>query len=191
HPEQSDLGGLAMQLARQLAVALPLVLVGQDVLLGEPGGHLPQCLAFRGVERAGHNSSSGMSTCLLRNHSPSALACGSKRACDATPCPSRPLTTKFIALRFGSRYRRTGRSAVSGSSRRNSSTVRVVASHRHAASVRTQTPTLASPPLSPLRAPATRPSGARRYDCGRNGSGSSGSGRSVSSCVRCAGAIST
>src|SRR5690606_40023424 len=103
HPEQSDLGGLAMQLARQLAVALPLVLVGQDVLLGEPGGHLPQCLAFRGVERAGHNSSSGMSTCLLRNHSPSALACGSKRACDATPCPSRPLTTKFIALRFGSR----------------------------------------------------------------------------------------
>ena len=55
--------------------------------------------------------------------------------------------TKFTARRLGSRCRVTGRSAVSGSSSRSSSTVNVWASQRHCSSVRTHTPTLRRPAL--------------------------------------------
>jgi anion-transporting ArsA/GET3 family ATPase len=68
--------------------------------------------------------------------------------------------------------------AVSGRSSRTLSTVRACASQRHSSSVRTQTPMLASPPLSPLRAPATRPRGTRRTGPSGSGSGSSGVDRS-------------
>ena len=63
--------------------------------------------------------------------------------------------TKLTARRFGSRYRVTGSPAASGSSSRSFCSVSVAASQRQAASSRAQTPTFASPPLSPLRAPAT------------------------------------
>ena len=52
--------------------------------------------------------------------------------------------------------------------------VRKPSSHAHAASVRANTPRLASPPLSPERAPTTRPSGARLgRAAGRRGRGPS------------------
>ena len=56
--------------------------------------------------------------------------------------------TKLTARRFGSRWRVTSKSDASGSSSVSSSTVSVLASQRHCSSVRTQTPTLADPPLS-------------------------------------------
>ena len=80
--------------------------------------------------------------------------------------------TKFTARRLGSRCRVISRSAVSGSSSRSFSTVSAWASHRHWSPVRTHTPTLALPPLSPLRAPAMRPSGTRRVSPNGRGSGS-------------------
>ena len=69
-----------------------------------------------------------------RSHSPSAFACGSWRASTQHPRPSRPSTTKFSARRLGSTCRVTGSAAVSGSSRRNSSTVSTTASQPKAAS---------------------------------------------------------
>ena len=42
-----------------------------------------------------------MSAWRLRRYSPRPLACGSGRAEAATPAPSRPVTTKFSACRFG------------------------------------------------------------------------------------------
>src|SRR5262249_60390839 len=69
--------------------------------------------------------------------------------------------TQLLPRRFGRLLRSTGSSAVSGSSSFNRGTVRKPASHAYPASVRAHTPRLALPPLSPDRAPATRPSGAR------------------------------
>ena len=99
--------------------------------------------------------------------------------------------TKFTARRLGSRCRVTGRSAVSGSSSLSSSTVSVLASQRHCSSVRTHTPTLADPPLSPLRAAAIRPSGTRRVGPAGNGSGSGGGSAGASSRVSVAQGMST
>ena len=92
---------------------------------------------------------------------------GRSGAWAATPSPRMPSTTKFRARRFGRTCRTTVklgglRAAVRGTGRRSAS----CASQRQASSVRTQTPTLALPPLSPLRAPATRPRGARRVGAG-------------------------
>ena len=42
-----------------------------------------------------------MSMVRERSHSPSALACGSKRVDEATPSPSSPSMTKFSARRLG------------------------------------------------------------------------------------------
>ena len=93
-------------------------------------------LGRRGVQRGRQDASQavppGMSTCRERSHSPSALACGSKRACAATPSPSRPSTTKLRARRFGRTCRTTVKSAVSGSSSRNRATVSAWASQRQA-----------------------------------------------------------
>src|SRR5690606_30089365 len=61
----------------------------------------------------------------------------------------------------------------SGTSRRNSSTVRVWASHGNASGSRAHTPTLASLPLSPERAPTTSPSGATTVSPSGAGSGTS------------------
>ena len=88
--------------------------------------------------------------------------------------------TKLRARRLGSTWRVTGNDSVSGRRRRSSSTVRALASHRQASSVRAHTPTLALPPLSPERAPATVPSGTRRVGPA-SGSGSGGSATSASS----------
>ncbi len=63
------------------------------------------------------------------------------------------------------------------------STVSACASHRHAASERTQSPMFALPPLSPLRAPTNVPSGTRRVGPSGNGGGRDGSGGSASSRV--------
>src|ERR1700739_2531989 len=82
--------------------------------------------------------------------------------------------TKFTARSLGSRWRVTGRAAVSGSSVVGMSTVSVLASQRHCSSVRTHTPTLADPPLSPLRAAALRPSGTRRAGPAGDGPGHGG-----------------
>src|SRR5690606_17355039 len=138
----------------------------------------------------GHGSSaSGTSRCRPRSHSPSALACGSDRVLPPAPSPSSPSTTKLAARRCGKRCRVTGSGAASGISRLNASTVRACASHRQAASSRTHTPTLASEPLSPLRAPATRPSGARRTGPSGGGGGSGGSGTGAGSAAAGAGAM--
>src|SRR6516165_685044 len=109
----------------------------------------------------GGSSSAGMSTIRARSHSPRPLAWGSGLALAATPSPSSPAMTKLIARRFGRPYRSTGSGAVSGSNSFSRGTVRNPASHAYAASVRAHTPRLAFPPLSPDRAPATRPKGAR------------------------------
>src|SRR5689334_284631 len=74
------------------------------------------------------------------------------------------------------------RALLSFPTRRSSDLVSVLASHGHAAGLRAQTPTLAAPPLSPLRAPATVPRGTDRVGPdGRGGSG--GSSTSASSSV--------
>ena len=93
--EQPGLAGLAVQLARQLAGALPLVDVRQDLAFGEGAHGLSQLLAFgvpvftasasadahrRKLSGLSLHNSSGMSMCRLRSHSPSPLACGSNRA---------------------------------------------------------------------------------------------------------------
>ncbi|COX94448.1 Uncharacterised protein [Mycobacterium tuberculosis] len=56
--------------------------------------------------------------------------------------------------------------------------------------MRTHTPTLADPPLSPLRAPAIRPSGTRRVGPAGSGSGSAGGCAGASSNVSVAQGIS-
>ena len=99
--------------------------------------------------------------------------------------------TKFTARMPGSRWRVMGRSFASGSNSRTSSTVKVLASQRHCGSVRTQTPMLAPPPLSPLRAPAMVPSGSRRVGPMGSGSGSAGESASASGRVAVAGGIGT
>src|SRR3954449_4606040 len=165
--EQSCCGGLGVQLARQFAGTLPLVEVRADLGLGEPPDCRAQRLPLRRRPRVcchsavPSTSATGMFTCRDRSRSPRPFACGSCRVPAATPSPSRPCTTKFSARMFRSSKRSTSYSLVSGSSSLNFSTVSPRASHWYAASVSTQTPTLALPPLSPLRAPATVPSGAR------------------------------
>ena len=116
-----------------LAVALPVVQVRHDLALDEAAHRSRSACARRCVQTLTalvlQESASGMSTCRERSHSPSALACGSNRAGEATPSPRMPSTTKFTARRFGSSCRVTGRPAASGSRRLSSSTVRVCASH--------------------------------------------------------------
>ena len=107
-------------------------------------------------------SASGISSVRLSSHSPTALPCGSNLVLAATPRPSSPSITTLTARRFGSGCTVTGRSAASGSSSRTLPGVSVAASHAAASSLRAHTPTFAVPPLSPLRARATAPSGARR-----------------------------
>ncbi len=83
--QQSGLAGLAVQIAGQLTAALPLVDMGQDLAFGERPHRLSELLALGGmpdvtIAHSARTGSSGMSTCRLRNHSPSPLACGSNRA---------------------------------------------------------------------------------------------------------------
>ena len=77
--EQPGVAGLAVQFAGQLAGALPLLRVRQDLAFGERAHRLSELLAFGGVPDV-HRKLSGMSTWRLRSHSPSPLACGSNRA---------------------------------------------------------------------------------------------------------------
>ena len=83
--EQPGLGCLAVQVAGEFADAFPLVDVGEHLAFGEGAHRLPEVLAFRYGPDAHGNNSSGMSMVRLRSHSPRPLACGSKRAADATP----------------------------------------------------------------------------------------------------------
>ena len=77
--QQAGRPGAPVQVARQVAGALPLVDVGQDLAFGERAHRLSQLFALgRGPDV--HKSPSGMSTWRLRSHSPSPLACGSNRA---------------------------------------------------------------------------------------------------------------
>ena len=96
-----------------------------------------------------------------RSHSPSALACGSNRVEAATPSPSRPWMTKFRARRL--RQARTARTLERSALRQQALELRrrsrKLAASAYPASVRAHTPRLASPPLSPERAPTTVPSG--------------------------------
>ena len=93
---------------------------------------------------------------------------GRTGCCAATPSPSSPSTTKFTARRFGSACTVDGQlgrlgqqlaQPVGGQGRGEPAR-----SRRRCAPRR---PTLASPPLSPLRARATVPSGTRRVGPGR------------------------
>ncbi len=80
-----------------------------------------------GVDRA---SSSGTSTYRDRTHSPSALACGSKRLDAATPSPSRPWSTTLTPPRFASACTSMSSAAASGTRRRTTSGVMVASSQR-------------------------------------------------------------
>src|SRR5690606_29395339 len=165
--------GLSVEFPGYLAVPLPVGQVGHDLMLGEAPYEVPQLCPI-----VGHSNSSGMSTRRERSHSPSALACGSNRVDAATPSPRSPTMTKLRARRLGNAARCTGSGAHSGRSRFNSATVRKLRSHSYAASERAQTPRFASPPLSPDRAPTTRPSGCR---CTGRGSGCCASWETVDS----------
>ena len=77
--QQSGLAGLAVQIAWQVAAALPLVDIGQDFAFGEGAHRLSQLFALRGMPDV-HRMLSGMSIYRLRSHSPSPFACGSNRA---------------------------------------------------------------------------------------------------------------
>ena len=77
--QQPGLAGAPVQVAGQVAGALPLVDIGQDLAFGERAHRLSQLFALRRGPDT-HNRLSGMSTWRLRSHSPSPLACGSKRA---------------------------------------------------------------------------------------------------------------
>src|SRR5205823_6648614 len=125
------------------------------------------------------SSARGTSTSLARRYSPRLFACGSLRVDDATPSPRRPCTMKLRLQRFGSAWRSTGKPAASGTSRRKRSTVSSRSSHAYAGPLRAQTPTLAFPPLSPERAPKTRPSGTR--STGPDGDGGSSTGATLAS----------
>src|SRR6185437_8650177 len=116
HTEQTQRTGLLRQLARQLTGPLPTVQVRQHLLLGEPADRGPQSPEFLGrPRRAGQaihcslpfSRETGRSTLRARSHSPKPLACGSNRACEATPAPRMPSTTKFTARRFGKTCRVT------------------------------------------------------------------------------------
>lgn len=71
--------GEPVQAAGQLADPFPLVDVRQDLALGKGAHRFSQLLALRCGPDV-HNRVSGISTWRLRSHSPSPLACGSKRA---------------------------------------------------------------------------------------------------------------
>src|SRR5215470_9931426 len=159
--EQSRRRSRLVQLARDEAVPLPLRQMRRDFLPHETLAALPQDLPLGGLEGV-HSSSSGTSTRRPRSSSPNALACGSNLVLAATPSPSRPPITKLIARRFGSSCRRTSSPAVSGSNSASRSTLSNPANHGYARSERAHTPRFASPPLSPLRAPAIRPNGTFR-----------------------------
>src|SRR5699024_7986768 len=137
-PQQAERAGLAMQFTRQAALAFPVVLVRQHLAGHEGADGLAQgggLGAVPGVGHGGHGadssmsmasaaySAAGMSMRRERSHSARPLACGSKRAWEATPAPSRPSMTKLTARRFGSAVRVIASSAVSGSSSRSRSTV--------------------------------------------------------------------
>lgn len=72
-------GSTPVQAAGQLADPFPLVDVRQDLALGKGAHRFSQLLALRCGPDV-HNRVSGISTWRLRSHSPSPLACGSKRA---------------------------------------------------------------------------------------------------------------
>src|SRR5262245_39853420 len=155
-----------MQVARHLAGVLPVLEVRRDLAPGELPGHLAQRLPLA------HVRSSGISTYRERAHSPSPFACGSNRVDAATPCPSSPCSTTLTPPRLGRAKVSTSRSRVSGSSVRTKSGVTRSSSHATRASYfsavepvetpsrETQSPRLASPPLSPDRAWTNVPSGA-------------------------------
>ncbi len=71
----------------------------------------------------------GSMTSRERSHSPSALACGSKRVLAATPSPSRPWSSTLTPSRLGSAKISTSSSSASGTSSRTRSTVRNCRSH--------------------------------------------------------------
>ncbi len=120
-----------VQGARHLAAVLPLLQVRRHLAAHELGGHLaergplprsrravralvprPRALLDLPSRRSslvpralllGHRSDSSIATIRERAHSPSPLACGSKRVDAATPRPSSPWITTFTAPRLGSR----------------------------------------------------------------------------------------
>src|SRR5262245_17358312 len=106
HAQQTEGAGLLVERARQLALTLPIIEVWEDFRLGESAYGLSQRVPLGG----GHSSTSGTSTYRERSHSPSAFACGSNRACEATPSPRRSSITKFRAHRLGRTCLRRGRS---------------------------------------------------------------------------------
>ncbi len=96
----AGIGARSLDMSRELGDELPRERVA---VLRRIERHRRDAALHREMDefRAGHRSSSGMSMDRERSHSPSALACGSKRVDDATPSPSRPSMTKFSARRFG------------------------------------------------------------------------------------------
>ena len=125
-----------------------------------PGREHPddgQCVASLAVAGPLATSAAGTSPARERNSPPSPFACVSNRRFDATPQPRMPWTTKFTARRFGNGYRLTGQGRTSGRSAVKTSMVRSCCSQAAPSSSSAQTPTLASPPLSPERAPDEHP----------------------------------
>ena len=79
-PEQTGLACPEAEISGQFADALPLADMGQDLAFGEGAHCFTQLLPFGRGPDAHETSSSGISTCRLRNHSPRPLAWGSNRA---------------------------------------------------------------------------------------------------------------
>src|SRR5665811_2352373 len=169
-PEQSGVGRQLVEFAWNLTGVFPVREVRRDLLLREGRDHLPQRLALGSVPIV-HQISSlvrsrGMFTWRARIHSPNALACGSKRVDAATPSPSSPWITMLTANRLENGWISMSSGAASGSSCLTVSAVSSPSSQAYAASrcgwsAGIQTPTFASPPLSPLRAYAMFPKGLR------------------------------
>src|SRR5215207_4551598 len=164
HGQLREAGGEdALHLVEQLALPVGQPALTLTIEHRTRPAHRPKPALHAFDDGGAHSHRSrlaGISTMRARSHSPRLFACASWRVDAATPSGSRPWITKLSALRLARRCRSTARPAVSGSSARTRSTVRNPSSQAHPSSLRANTPRLALPPLSPERAPTTRPRGA-------------------------------
>src|ERR671911_1334984 len=164
HRQLREAGGEdALHLVEQLALPVGQPALTLTIEHGTRPAHglKPALHAFDDGGTHSHPSRpAGISTMRARSHSPRLFACASWRVDAATPPCSRPWITKLSALRVARRCPSTARPAGSGRKGPHPSPPRDPSSQAHPSSWRANTPRWALPPLSPERAPTTRPSGA-------------------------------
>ena len=190
--EQPGVAGLAVQVARQFADAFPLVDVRQHFTFGERAHRLSQLFALRGVPDVHGETPPGCRRidrcrggCATTRPAPwpaDRTGPGTRR-----PAPRMPSMTKLTARRLGSTWRVTGRSAVSGSSSRSLSTVRVCASQRQCVlRAHPHADVGGAALVAAARAGDQRPAATRRVSPNGSGSGSANGGTAASSSVSAA-----